>query len=95
MAIKVAKFGGSSLADATQFQKVKAIMEADPQRLFLVPSAPGKRTSKDEKITDMLYQCYKMIKSNEDITELYQKICDRYMGIINNFFCRIYTHWTC
>ena len=55
MATKVVKFGGSSLADANQIQKAAAIIKADPQRRYVVPSAPGKRFSKDIKVTDMLY----------------------------------------
>ena len=55
MGIKVVKFGGSSLADASQFKKVKAIIEADESRVFVVPSAPGKRNSSDTKVTDLLY----------------------------------------
>ena len=55
---KVVKFGGSSLASARQFKKVKAIIDADKTRCYVVPSAPGKRDSKDTKVTDMLYQCY-------------------------------------
>ena len=50
--IKVVKFGGSSLASAEQFRKVKAIITADPDRRFVVPSAPGKRNSSDTKVTD-------------------------------------------
>ena len=56
--IKVAKFGGSSLADAAQFRKVKEIVESDPARRYVVPSAPGRRSSGDEKVTDLLYCCY-------------------------------------
>ena len=52
---KVVKFGGSSLASAEQFQKVGNIIRADKTRKFVVPSAPGKRDSKDTKVTDMLY----------------------------------------
>ena len=55
MGLKVVKFGGSSLADAEQFRKVAAIIKADPNRRFVVASAPGKRHSKDVKVTDMLY----------------------------------------
>ena len=55
MALKMTKFGGSSVADANQFRKVKAIVEADPSRQFVVPSAPGKRFPGDDKITDLLY----------------------------------------
>ena len=55
---KVVKFGGSSLASARQFKKVADIIRADKSRRYVVPSAPGKRSDKDEKVTDMLYQCY-------------------------------------
>ena len=51
--LKVAKFGGSSLADAVQYRKVKDIIERDPARTVVVVSAPGKRTSDDHKITDL------------------------------------------
>ena len=54
MATKVVKFGGSSLADAKQIQKAAAIIKADPQRRYVVPSAPGKRFSKDIKVTDVV-----------------------------------------
>ena len=84
MALKVVKFGGSSLADAEQFRKVAAIIKADPTRRFVVASAPGKRFSADVKVTDMLYRCYEMVRDREDITEYYQKICDRYNGIIKD-----------
>ena len=55
--LKVLKFGGSSLADAAQFAKVKHIVESDPSRRVVVVSAPGKRFSEDHKITDLLYLC--------------------------------------
>jgi len=55
--IKITKFGGSSVADAEQFKKVKAIIEADPSRRFVVSSASGKRFKGDNKITDLLYLC--------------------------------------
>ena len=55
---KVVKFGGSSLASAEQFEKVGAIIRADEERRFVVPSAPGKRFKEDTKVTDMLYGCY-------------------------------------
>ena len=56
MGLKVVKFGGSSLADAEHFRRVAAIVKADPDRRFVVASAPGKRFSKDIKVTDMLYR---------------------------------------
>ena len=56
--LKVLKFGGSSMADAHQFAKVKSIVEADPSRRVVVVSAAGKRFSGDHKLTDLLYLCY-------------------------------------
>ena len=85
MGLKVVKFGGSSLADANQFRKVAAIVKADPNRRFVIASAPGKRFSADVKVTDMLYRCFEMVRNHEDITEYYQRICDRYNGIISDF----------
>ncbi len=67
MGIKVAKFGGSSVADAAQIRKVAAILEADPERRYLVSSAPGKRTSTDVKVTDLLYRLYE--QRHDDYTE--------------------------
>ncbi len=81
MKVKVAKFGGSSLADAAQFRKVKAIMLADEARLFVVPSAPGKRTYKDEKITDLLYRCQKLASTGEHFEEVFDIIAQRYIDI--------------
>lgn len=82
MQTKVVKFGGSSLADAEHFKQVARIILADPTRRYVVASAPGKRGGDDEKITDMLYNCYNMVRNREDITEYYQRIVDRYVGII-------------
>ena len=84
MGLKVVKFGGSSLADANQFRKVAAIVKADPNRRFVVASAPGKRFSDDVKVTDMLYRCFDMVRNHEDITEYYKQISDRYNGIIRD-----------
>lgn len=78
---KVVKFGGSSLADADQFQKVKAIIEADPARRYVVPSAPGKRFSADTKITDMLYTAQKLAAEGADFSEVVCKIRMRYLEI--------------
>ena len=84
MGLKVVKFGGSSLADANQFRKVAAIVKADPDRRFVIASAPGKRFSADIKVTDMLYRCFEMVRNHEDITEFYKQISDRYNGIIKD-----------
>lgn len=82
MSLKVVKFGGTSLADAEHFKMVASIIKADPSRRYVVASAPGKRMGDDEKVTDMLYSCYNMIRRHEDITDYYKKIVDRYTSII-------------
>ena len=82
--MKVVKFGGSSLADAEQFRKVAEIVKADPDRRFVVASAPGKRFSGDVKVTDMLYHCYAMVRNHEDITEYFEQISERYNSIIRD-----------
>jgi len=80
--IKVVKFGGSSLADAKQFEKVAAIIKAEPERRYVVPSAPGKRFSEDTKVTDMLYACYDKATEGANIKEAFASIRERYNGII-------------
>ena len=79
---KVVKFGGSSLADAKQFEKVAEIIKADESRIYVVPSAPGKRNFKDTKVTDMLIQVYEKAATKESIHEDLQKIKARYDEII-------------
>lgn len=83
MEVKVAKFGGSSLADAGQFKKVADIVKADEKRVFVVASAPGKRDKHDIKVTDMLYECYDKAVNDEPFEELLAKIKERYDGIIS------------
>ncbi len=86
MSIKVVKFGGSSLADAEHFRQVATIIKADPDRRYVVPSAPGKRQKSDTKITDLLYRCYDLIKSRastEAIDACWGEIRSRYLGIIS------------
>lgn len=79
--IVVAKFGGSSLADTGQFRKVKGILDADPARRYVVPSAPGKRSSADEKVTDLLYRCCEKAGAGEDYAADLMKIRMRYQEI--------------
>ncbi len=81
--VKVVKFGGSSLASAEQFMKVGNIIRADETRKYVIPSAPGKRNSKDTKVTDMLYACYALAEAGEDFRVQLMKIKDRYDSIIN------------
>ena len=84
MSTKVVKFGGSSLADANQFKKVAGIIKAEPSRKYVVPSAPGKRFSKDTKVTDMLYACYDAAARGADFTEMFEAIVARYTDIIKD-----------
>ena len=79
---KVVKFGGSSLASAQQFQKVGDIIRSDASRRFVVPSAPGKRSPEDIKVTDMLYDCYETAAAGKDFSEKLTAIKKRYYEII-------------
>jgi len=81
--LKVLKFGGSSLADAEHFKMVKEIVMEQPERRYVVPSAPGKRYSDDTKVTDMLYECYSLVKKGENIDACFNQIKDRYNAIID------------
>ena len=81
MGIKVAKFGGSSLSDAAHFRKVKEIIEGDPDYCYVVPSAPGKRFDGDTKITDLLYQCYRLVERNRSHEEVFRQVVERYLEI--------------
>lgn len=80
--IKVVKFGGSSLASAEQFQKVKSIIISDESRVFVVPSAPGKRFSGDTKVTDLLIRTYELAASGGDYSETFNEVKSRYLDII-------------
>jgi len=77
----VCKFGGSSLADAAQFRKVRAIVEADARRSIVVPSAPGKRNARDTKITDLLYLCQHAASVGADLSGPFGQIVERYVEI--------------
>ncbi len=78
----VTKFGGSSLADANQFKKVKEIILSNNSRKIVVPSAPGKRNSKDFKITDLLYLCHGHIESSIPLDDVFNLISNRYKAIV-------------
>ncbi|MBR6525246.1 MAG: aspartate kinase [Clostridia bacterium] len=77
----VTKFGGSSLADASHFQKVKHILSENPDRRYVVPSAPGKRYDKDDKVTDLLYLCHASALQGEDFSPNLNRIRERYESI--------------
>lgn len=80
---KVVKFGGSSLASARQFKKVKNIVTADKTRSYVIPSAPGKRDGKDTKVTDLLYQCYEAVSADQSYKRILDQIKKRFYDIIN------------
>lgn len=79
--LKVAKFGGSSMADAGQFRKVKSIIESDPARRVIVVSAAGKRFKDDHKLTDLLYLCHAHKKYGVSCDPVFNMIADRYREI--------------
>ena len=81
MGVKVAKFGGSSVADALQIGKIKNIIENDADIHYVVVSAPGKRFSDDSKVTDLLYLCKAHIEHNLPYQQIFQVICDRFMAV--------------
>lgn len=79
--MKVIKFGGSSLASSEQVAKVVAIVKDDPQRRFVVVSAPGKRSTEDIKVTDLLIQLYEAKLAHRSLTPLVEEIFARYLEI--------------
>lgn len=79
--LKITKFGGSSCASAEQFRKVKAIIEADPSRRFVVISAAGRKTPKDNKLTDLLYLCRAHIEYHVDCQPVFDLIKGRLLEI--------------
>jgi len=82
--LKVLKFGGSSLADAEQFRKVAAIIEAETERRYVVASAPGKRFYEDEKVTDLLLHCHALANDRNPFDDTFRRISERFKGIIKD-----------
>ena len=79
----IAKFGGTSLAGAEQFKRVREIVEADAGRRFLVVSAPGKRFPEDVKVTDLLLECYETAVSGDDPLPALERVRARYAEIVS------------
>ena len=77
----VCKFGGSSLADADQLRKVRDIVAAEPRRRYVVPSAPGKRTPDDRKVTDLLYLCHEHARQGLAFDSVFELVAERYRAI--------------
>ena len=81
--IVVAKFGGTSVADAAQFRKIREIVEANPERRFIVVSAPGKRYPDDIKVTDLLLTCYEKAAAGQSFASEFEQIRQRFRAIID------------
>ena len=79
--LKVTKFGGSSMADAGQYKKVRDIVVSDPERRVVVVSAAGKRCSDDHKITDLLYLCHAHTQYGVPCDPVFELITSRYIEI--------------
>jgi len=78
----VAKFGGTSLANASQILKARDIVRCDERRKYVVVSAPGKRTDADQKITDLLYLCHEHARRRIGFEEVFKIVRERYLGIV-------------
>jgi len=79
--LKVAKFGGSSMADAGQYRKVRDIVLSDPDRKVVIVSAAGRRYGGDHKLTDLLYLCHAHIQYGVDCTTVFEMITSRYLQV--------------
>ena len=84
MGVKVLKFGGSSVADGIQLAKTRKIIEADPERRYVIVSAPGKRFDADNKVTDLLYLCKTHMEQNLPYEQVFQVVADRFNAIMMN-----------
>ncbi len=89
MNIKVVKFGGTSMANKDAIERVKNIINSDPDRRFVVVSAPGKRFKGDEKITDLLLASYEEKKSTGSCHIFFSKVRDRFIEIVNDFSLKL------
>ncbi|MBQ3281307.1 MAG: homoserine O-succinyltransferase [Eubacterium sp.] len=81
---KVAKFGGTSLADAEHIKQAADIIKADKALNYVVVSAPGKTSSREKKITDVLVDVHEKYESTKDIRALdraLKKVKERFQEI--------------
>lgn len=79
--MRVCKFGGAPLADGAAIRKMERILKREPERRVLVPSAPGKRDGRDEKITDLLYACQAAAAAGRNFGHLFDRVAERYREI--------------
>lgn len=89
MGIKVAKFGGSSVADALQIRKIKKIIQDDEAIRYVVVSAPGKRFAEDSKVTDLLYLCKTHMEHKLPYEQIFNVIRDRYIAVAHDLGIRL------
>lgn len=82
MAIKVCKFGGTSMADGNNISNVASIIRSDKDRRYVVVSAPGKRFSNDIKVTDLLYACQREVEETGSCKQSFAKVRERFVGIV-------------
>ena len=82
--MKVLKFGGSSLADAKQFEKVKKIILEEDERKYVVVSAPGKGTKSKHKVTDLLLMCHQLASHGLNFKEIFVNIEKIYLSIVKD-----------
>ncbi|MGM9603678.1 MAG: aspartate kinase [Faecousia sp.] len=87
--MKVVKFGGSSMADAGQYRKIREILLADPDRRVVIVSAAGKRFSGDHKLTDLLYLCHAHTQYGVDCSNVFNMIVERYLQIRDELGIRL------
>lgn len=79
--MRVCKFGGAPLADGAAIRRMGAALAREPERRVLVPSAPGKREARDEKITDLLYACQAAAAAERPFGHLFDRVAERYREI--------------
>lgn len=82
--MKVAKFGGTSLANAEQIKKVCDIVLSDSDRRIVVVSAPGKREKTDTKVTDLLIACAQKHLETKDASAELEAVVKRFKDIADD-----------
>ncbi len=87
--MKVSKFGGSSVSNATQIKKVLNIVNSDPERKIVIVSAPGKRHDNDIKTTDLLIRLYEKVINHLDYHDKKREIIQRYDVVNDEWIFRL------
>lgn len=79
--MRVCKFGGAPLSSAAGFEQVRRLIQEQPARRVIVPSAPGKRDAADEKVTDLLYACQGAAAAGRAFQHIFDRVAQRYRQI--------------